>query len=77
MVFEVFVQHLFSYVSDAPRTIANGPQMTAPIALFQLRIVLKQFAGTSTLETLGYCADGHFRGVTDMKMDVIFAHNSF
>ena len=75
-MFKVFLYQLLGDVAGTPCTIANRPEMLAPVALAELREFELEKTGRASFETLHEFTDGKTGGVFDMHMDMIFADYS-
>ena len=77
MACDVFLNHIFRDVACTPGTVANGPEMVAPVAFFELRKFLLQMVGRSSLERFHDVAYREFWRIFDVHVDMIDAHRSF
>lgn len=77
MPFDVVIDHLLGDVACAPCPVANGPEVSPPIALPEVREFILEKAGCSSLETLHDVGDGELGRVLDVHVDMIGAHGSF
>lgn len=77
MMLQVLLNDLFCDVTRAPRAVAYGPEVSSPVALFQVRKFLLQFPRGSAFKPFYQLAYRLRRWVLDVHVDVVFADDAF
>ena len=77
MVFQVLLHHLFRDVAGAPRPIANRPEVSAPVAPLQFRVLVLELSWGSPLESFYQIWEGFRRRILDVYVDMVFANHAF
>ena len=77
MMLKVFLHHFFADVARAPRAIADGPEVSAPVPLAQRRIFFLQAAARAPFEPLDEVGERLRWWVLDVHMHMVFADHAF
>ena len=77
MMLQVLLYNLICDVACAPSSVPYRPEMSPPIPLAQLRVLLLEQSRRAPLHSFDQIRHRLRRRILDMHMDVVFAHHSF
>ena len=77
VVFQVLLHHFFREVARAPGSVANCPEMLAPVPAFEFRILELEYSGGPPFEAFDQVTDGFRRWILNVHVYVIFADYTF
>ena len=74
---QILLYHLISNIACAPSSVPDCPEMSSPVPLAQLRVLLLEQPRSSPLHPLDQIRQGLRWWILDVHMDMIFAHHPF
>jgi len=77
MMLKVLLDDVIGDVASTPSTVANSPEVFAPVAFLEFREFLLDQSGGTTFQSLHEFTDGESGWVFYMHVDMVFAHYSF
>ena len=77
VMLKVVLDHLVGNVACAPRAVADGPKVPAPVTLAQLGVLGLNPPRTPAFQTLDQVVYRQRRTVFDMNVNMVFADNAF
>ena len=77
MMLQIFLHHFLGNVAGAPRSVADCPEVPAPIPLAQVRVFLLQHPRCPPLKPFHQVRQRLRRRILNVHMDVIFTHHAF
>lgn len=77
MVFKVFLDDVIGDIASTPGTVADSPEVFAPVAFLEFGEFLLDKSGGSAFESLHEFTDGESGWVCYVHMDVVFAYYPF
>lgn len=76
MMFQILFDHLIRYIACAPSSIPDCPEMSSPVPLAQLWVLLLQQPRCAPLHPLDQIRQRLRRRILYMHVDMIFAHHA-
>ena len=71
MMLQILVHHLFGDLPGTPYAITNTPEMPAPVACLQRRVLLQELTRRAPLDTTHDLADRMLGRIGKMQMDMV------
>ena len=71
MMLKILLNNFIRDIAATPRAIADCPEVSSPIALRQVKILLLQYGRGTTFQAFDQLRECYFRRIFDMHMNMI------
>ncbi len=77
MMLKILLNNFIRDIAATPRAIADCPEVSSPIALRQVKILLLQYGRGTTFQAFDQLRECYFRRIFDVHMNMIFRDDTF